>query len=262
MPYMPETHMSSIGRSLPPKVQEKGNQIRVFMPRYGTVKERRHQLHEVIRLSGMNIVVNDVDHSLLIKVASIQSARMQVYFIDNEDYFFRKAMFRDDNGDLYKDNDERVIFFARGVMETIKKLRWAPELVHIHGWIGSLIPLYLKKSYKEDPIFQNAKVVISLYDDHFYEAMDENFKKKIKYDGFSENDLKILEKATYTDLLKLSVKYADGVIQASENIDPELLEYVKTSKKKFMPYQEYSENIDDMYLDFYEKVLDEVATNA
>lgn len=260
-PYLPETHMSTIGRFLPQKIQEMGNQIRVFMPRYGLVKERRNQLHEVIRLSGMNIVVNDIDHSLIIKVASIQSARMQVYFIDNEDYFQRKALFRDDDGNFFEDNDERTIFFARGVLETIKKLRWTPDLVHINGWLGSLIPLYLRKAYSEDPIFHDTKVIISLYEDEFTEEFNSNMKKKIKVDGFTEGDLKILDKYDYNSLIKLAVKNADGIIQAQPNINPDLLAYVKKSKVPFLEYTE-AEDYEQVYSDFYDQVMTEATVNA
>lgn len=253
-PYLPETPMSIIGRQLPPKVQEKGNQIRVFMPKYGTIKERRHQLHEVIRLSGMNIVVNDIDHSLLIKVASIQSARMQIYFIDNEEFFHRKAMFHSEEGIFFEDNDERALFFARGVMETIKKLRWTPEILHINGWIGSLIPLYIKKSYKEDPIFSNTKVVVSLYDDQFPELFNNDFKKKIKFDGFTDNDIKTVEKPDYINLMKLAIKYADGVIEARPNVNQELIDFAKQQNKKFLSYTEDTDINEDIYLDFYESV--------
>ena len=161
-PYLPETEMSVIGRYLPQGIQEKKREIRAFMPRYGSINERRNQLHEVIRLSGMNIIIDDSDHSLLIKVASIQSGRMQVYFIDNEDFFHRKGILTDKDGKYYPDNDERAIFFARGVLETVKKLRWSPELVHCHGWITSLVPLYLKHAFKEDPLFAKSKVVYSV----------------------------------------------------------------------------------------------------
>lgn len=254
-PYLPESPMSVIGRNLPPKVQEKGNQIRVFMPRYGCIKERRHQLHEVIRLSGINIVVDDVDHSLLIKVASIQSARMQIYFIDNQEYFSRKEMFYSEDGKFFDDNDERALFFARGVMETVKKLRWNPEILHVNGWIGSLIPLYIKKSYKEDPIFQNTKVIVSLYDDQFAEPLNVDFKKKIKYDGFNTNDIKILDNPNYTNLLKLSIKYSDGVIVARPNVNKELIDFAKENHKRIIDLST-SENIDEnSYIEFYETVL-------
>lgn len=260
-PYLPENKMSTTGRYLPQKIQEMGNQIRVFMPRYGLVKERRNQLHEVIRLSGMNIVVNDIDHSLIIKVASIQSARMQVYFIDNEDYFQRKALFKDEDENFFEDNDERTIFFARGVLETIKKLRWTPDLVHINGWLGSLIPLYLRKAYSEDPIFRETKVVISLYDDHFSEKFNSNMKKKIKIDGFNETDLKVFDNYDYISLMKLAIKNADGVIQAEQNIAPELLEYIKKTKKTFLQYQE-NENVEEVYSNFYDQILEEASVNA
>ncbi|MCF0178607.1 MAG: glycogen/starch synthase, partial [Bacteroidales bacterium] len=164
-PYSPESHIATVGRYLPQAVQESGREIRAFMPRYGIINERRNQLHEVIRLSGMNIIVNDVDKPLIIKVASISSARMQVYFIDNDDYFHRKALHSDENGNYFEDNDERAIFFARGVLETVKKLRWKPDIVHCQGWISHLVPLYLKKSYCQDPIFADTKVVLSYYDD-------------------------------------------------------------------------------------------------
>lgn len=253
-PYFSMTPMSSIGRNLPQKIQELGNQIRVFMPRYGLVKERRHQLHEVIRLSGMNIVVNDMDHSLIIKVASIQSARMQVYFIDNEDYFQRKNIFRDNDGIFFEDNDERTLFFARGVLETIKKLRWSPNIVHINGWLSSLIPLYMKKSFKEDPIFQDAKIIVSLYDDEFSEKLNPLMIKKIKSDGFYERDLKKIGEPDYVSLLKFAIDYSDAVIQVSENVNPEIREYAMNSKKVFLDYQGEGD-CSEVYSEFYDKLL-------
>lgn len=259
-PYLPESQMSKIGRYLPQKLQDLGNQIRVFMPRYGLVKERRNQLHEVIRLSGMNIVVNDMDHSLVIKVASIQSARMQVYFIDNEDYFQRKALFRDSDDNFFEDNDERTIFFARGVLETIKKLRWTPNLVHINGWLTSLIPLYMRKSYKEDPIFHDSKVVLSIYSDDFVENLNANMKKKIRMDGFSESDLKIFEKNDYIHLMKLAIKHSDGIIKASENINPELEAFARKLKKPILEYQGEDDYFES-YNDFYDQIL-EVKANV
>jgi len=161
-PYLPETELSLIGRTLPQAIQETGKEIRTFMPKYGSINERRNQLHEVIRLSGMNLIIDDTDHPLIIKVASIQAARMQVYFIDNEDYFNRKQAVIDSKGKFFEDNDERMIFFARGVLETVRKLRWSPDLVHCHGWFTSLVPLYLKNAYREDPLFADSKVDLLL----------------------------------------------------------------------------------------------------
>ena len=166
-PYLPESEMSMIGRYLPQGIQEKGREIRTFMPKYGSINERRNQLHEVIRLSGMNLIIDDTDHPLIIKVASIQSARMQVYFIDNEDYFHRKYVLKDDKDEFFEDNDERAIFFARGVLETVRKLRWSPDIVHCHGWITSLIPLYLKRTFMDDPLYNNSKIIYSVYNDAF-----------------------------------------------------------------------------------------------
>jgi starch synthase len=160
-PFLPKSELSEVSRNLPQGIHEKGKEIRVFMPKYGSINERRHQLHEVIRLSGMNLVVDDTDHPLIIKVASIPTARMQVYFIDNENYFQRKADLTDKSGKFFKDNDERSIFFCRGVLETVRKLGWAPDIIHCHGWFTSLLPLYVKKFYNDDPHFADAKVVFS-----------------------------------------------------------------------------------------------------
>ena len=169
-PYLPETPISTIGRQLPQGIQDLGHEIRTFMPRYGCINERRNQLHEVIRLSGMNLIINDTDHPLIIKVASISAARMQIYFIDNDDYFHRKNLYRDNDGNFFADNDERSIFFARGVLETVRKLRWSPNVVHCHGWFSALMAVYLKKSYKDDPLYANSKVVISIYGEDFTES--------------------------------------------------------------------------------------------
>ena len=166
-PYVSETEMSLIGRHLPQAIQERGREIRTFMPKWGNINERRNQLHEVIRLSGMNLIIDDTDHPLIIKVASIQSARMQVYFIDNDDYFQNRLQIHDENGNEYEDNDARTIFYARGVLETVKKLRWCPEIIHCHGWLTALAPLYIKKAYKEEPSFRTSKVVFSLYEEDF-----------------------------------------------------------------------------------------------
>src|SRR6056297_363396 len=189
-PYLPETEMSVISRHLPQGIQEKGWEIRTFMPRFGNINERRNQLHEVIRLSGMNLIIDDTDHPLIIKVASIQAARMQVYFIDNEDYFHRKNTVKNTKGNFHEDNDERMIFFARGVLETVRKLRWSPDIVHCHGWFTSLVPLYLKKAYNEDPLFANSKVIYSIYNDEFGKPLRKEFKDKLKIEGITNKEIK------------------------------------------------------------------------
>ncbi|MBN1252506.1 MAG: glycogen/starch synthase [Bacteroidales bacterium] len=253
-PYLPETEMSKIGRYLPQGIQELGKEIRAFMPRYGLVNERRNQLHEVIRLSGMNIIIDDTDHSLIIKVASIQSARMQVYFIDNEDYFHRKNMFADNEDDFFKDNDERAIFFSRGVLETVKKLRWSPDIIHCHGWITSLIPLYIKKAYHDDPLFQDSKVVYSVYDDDFKTNLDANFRKKLKFDNINSEDTKIVTDASFLNLSKLAINNADAIIKGSPNIDKSLDEYINNLKKPVLDYKSEEEYVNS-YSEFYDKLI-------
>lgn len=253
-PYLPETKMSTIGRYLPQGIQERGKEIRAFMPRYGLVNERRNQLHEVIRLSGMNIIIDDNDHSLIIKVASIQSARMQVYFIDNEDYFERKSLFTDHNAKTFDDNDERIIFFARGVLETVKKLRWSPDIIHCHGWFTSLIPLYIKKSYKDDPLFQDSKVIYSAYDDDFEGYLDSGFRKKLKIEGIAAEDTRVISDANYVNLSKLAINFSDGVVFGSEKINKDVQDYINNSKKPVLSYKSEDEYI-DAYSDFYNGFL-------
>ena len=257
-PYIEETPIGLIGRHLPQGIQEKGREIRTFMPRYGSINERRNQLHEVIRLSGMNLIIDNNDHPLIIKVASIQQARMQIYFIDNEDYFQRKASLYDKNGKFFEDNDERAIFFARGVLETVKKLGWAPDIIHCHGWFTSLIPLYVKKSYRDNPLFSETKVVMSIYNDDFKEEMPSDISKKIKYDGITKQDLAYYKKTNFVSLIKAAVEYSDGVIIGSPKINKELQEYVGISGKPVLEYQGEQQYL-EAFSDFYDKILVEEA---
>jgi starch synthase len=252
-PYLPESEMSEIARYLPQGVQERGREIRTFMPRYGCVNERRNQLHEVIRLSGMNLVINDTDHPLIIKVASIQAARMQVYFIDNEDYFQRKFVLNDAAGKEFEDNDERAVFFARGVLETVIKLRWAPDIIHCHGWLTSLVPLYIKKYYYNDPLFANAKVVYSAYNDDFKNTLDPKFNEKLLLEGITEEDVALIEDPNYVNVNKLAINYSDAVIQGTENINTGVKDYIKETGKLFLDYQP-KETYIDAYNEFYDKV--------
>jgi starch synthase len=253
-PYTEETPIGLKGRHLPQGIQERGKEIRTFMPRYGSINERRNQLHEVIRLSGMNLIIDNNDHPLIIKVASIQQARMQIYFIDNEDYFQRKASLYDKNNKFFEDNDERAIFFARGVLETVKKLGWAPDIIHCHGWFTSLIPLYVKKSYRDNPLFADTKVVISIYNDDFKEDMPADIAKKIKYDGITKQDLAYYKKTNFVNLIKAAVEYSDGVIVGSPEINAELKDYASKSGKPFLDYQG-EDNYYEAFSDFYDKVL-------
>ena len=217
-PYIPESPSAIVGRYMPQAAQENGMEIRSFMPKYGCINERRNQLHEVIRLSGMNIVVNDVDRPLVIKVASIQQARIQVYFIENEDYFKRKFIFRDEKDKFFADSDERAILFAKGTLETVKKLRWQPTIVHCSGWIASLVPLYLKKTFKADPIFTDCKIIVSLYDEINKEKFSSSFAKKVLTGNLKPSDVELINTPNGINLAKLAVKYADGVIFAFSEI--------------------------------------------
>jgi len=253
-PYVKETPMSQIGRQLPQGIQEKGKEIRAFMPRYGCINERRNQLHEVIRLSGMNLIINDNDHSLLIKVASIQSARMQVYFIDNEDYFQRKALLADKNQKYYKDNDERCIFYCRGVLETVKKLAWAPDIIHVHGWMGSLLPIYVKRAFKDNPVFSDSKVIYSLYDDDFPNAFSKNYAEKIKLPGITKEDLLLYKEPNYLNITKAAIEFSDAVIIASPKINKDLAKYIETIEKPKLDYHPMETYI-DAYSNFYDEVL-------
>lgn len=256
-PYLPETSVSHISRYLPQAIQEKGHEIRTFMPKYGNINERRNQLHEVIRLSGMNLIIDDTDHSLIIKVASIQSARMQVYFIDNEDFFQNREVIADLDGVEYSDNDERSIFFIRGVMETIKKLRWIPDIVHCHGWISALAPFYLKKGYFDDPCFKNTKVVYSIYDDAFEKPFSDTFAEKLRFDAIGDAEIEEVKKRGMMDfenLTKFAIDYSDGVIQGSETISPTISDYINVQKSEFLPYfPDFNETIEKTDA-FYEKI--------
>jgi starch synthase len=253
-PYLPETEMSVIGRNLPQAIQEKGREIRTFMPKYGCINERRNQLHEVIRLSGMNIIIDDTDHPLIIKVASIQAARMQVYFIDNDDYFQRKYLFHDDKGVYFEDNDERAIFFVRGVLETVKKLQWPPDIIHCHGWFSALLAVYIKKYYDDDPVFKKSKVILSLYDNDFTTPLNKNFSKKLHMDGIPEEDLKVVEDPSYVNYCKLAINMTDGLIIGSDKVNKEVIKYAEKSKKPLLAYQNIETYV-DTYSVFYDQVL-------
>ncbi|HNX86954.1 MAG TPA: glycogen/starch synthase [Bacteroidales bacterium] len=253
-PYLKESPMGIIGRYLPQGIQEKGREIRTFMPRYGNINERRNQLHEVIRLSGMNLIIDDTDHPLIIKVASIQQARMQIYFIDNEDYFQRKYTLHDKNNKFFNDNDERAIFFSRGVLETVKKLGWGPDVVHCHGWLTSLLPLYIKKAYHDNPLFSDTKVVFSIYDDDFEELMHKEFSNKIKLEGISAKDLKHYKNPNYVNVIKAAIDFSDGVIIGSPKVNPELVRYMQETDKPYLDFQPLDRYV-DAYNDFYEEIL-------
>jgi len=255
-PYTSETEMGVIGSALPQITQESGKDIRIFLPRFGTVNERRHQLHEVIRLSGMNLIIDDFDHQLIIKVASIQQLRMQVYFIDNEEFFPRRQMFHDNEGVLLSNNDERMIFYCKGVIETVRKLGWSPDIIHCQGWFTGLVPMYIKKLYADDPLFENTKVIYSVFDNGFEEELSDSIVEKLMFEDLKIEDVEGITKLNIGTINKFASLYADGVIQASENMDDSLLEYIKSLDKPFMSFPG-EEDFNDAYLAFYDNFIEE-----
>lgn len=250
VPYLAENEVSLMSYDVPKMVNDRGCQIRIFMPRYGNINERRHQLHEVIRLSGMNMVVNDLDMPLIIKVASIPKERIQVYFIDNDDYFKRKATFTDEEGMLFPDNDERAIFFAKGVVETVKKLNWVPDIIHVHGWLASMLPVYMKHYYKDEALFADTKIVTSVYSQSFNGELAPDMINKVKFDGIPDEAIRLLEHPTYDNILKTAILHSDGVIISSEGVENPLLDFIEQSGKPFVPFV-CKEDFAEVYVNFY-----------
>lgn len=254
-PYLPEDRESLICRTLPQEIQKSEKEVRTFMPRFGCINERRNQLHEVIRLSGMNIVINDSDHQLIIKVASIPSARMQVYFIDNDDFYQRKKTLCEENGKMFGDNDERAIFFARGVVETVSKLQWSPDIVHCHDWFTSVMPLYVKDINRNEPMFENSRVVMSLYGDGFEGELDKDFRKKIEKEGGNPQNLDLLDNPTYVNLIKFVMQYLDGIVVTSEKVDRELVDYARENNIEVLEVFGDGDHTEE-YSKFYDKILE------
>jgi starch synthase len=254
-PFLELTKISEITRQLPQAMQDKGFEIRILMPKFGNINERRNRLHEVIRLSGMNIVIDDNDNPLIIKVASIPAARMQVYFLDNEDYFHRKYVFRDKESKFYEDNDERAIFFCKGALETVKKLGWSPDIVHCHGWMTALVPVYIKTSYKNDPTFKNSKVVYSVYENCFTETLNTKLSTKAVMSSMTDADTKVFEKATCSAMHMGAITYSDAVVLADEKLEDDVLKFVKDSNKPTLAYN-LTENFENFY-NLYEEISTE-----
>ena len=255
VPYLPELEKATAGRRLPQHAQDSGKEIRTFMPKWGNINERRNQLHEVIRLSGMNLIIDDTDHPLIIKVASIQAARMQVYFIDNDDYFQHVGNDACNDDEIQKENDCRTIFYARGVLETVKKLRWCPEVIHCQGWISALTPLYIKTAYREEPSFMESKVVFSIFEDDLKDDFPADFPQKIRILGIEDEHTAALGEApyTYVSLLKLALKYSDGVVLHTDNIPPAIKEYMDELQIPFVRYG-VGDDYEDKVLELYDQV--------
>ena len=256
-PYVPDNNLSLMGKDLPHAMQEHNHEIRTFMPKWGIINERRGQLHEVIRLSGMNLIINDTDHPLIIKVASIPSARVQVYFIDNDDYFGKRLMEKDENGEDYADNGERAIFFARGVLETVKKLRWVPDIIHCQGWMSAAIPFYVKTAYHDEPSFAETKVVTSLFAQSLDKNLGSDFKQCLEFRDAKAELLKdYQDNFDFNDLSKLAIEYSDGVIVADQQVKNDLIDF---AKEKEIPVLDYQEDFADAYEAFYKQLFPEEA---
>ena len=255
VPFVPEDAKSLMGRFLPQTIQESGHEIRTFTPKWGMINERRNQLHEVIRLSGMNIIIDETDHPLIIKVASIPQARMQIYFIDNDDYFMKRGMICDENGEEYEDNGERAIFYARGVLETVKKLRWVPDVIHCHGWITALAPLFIKKAYVDEPSFADAKVVFSASSPEFSRELGDETMNCIPFRGATLSDIQEIcdQKFGYDELQKIAIKFSDGVVFDDDKVSEDVKDYANSRNIPVLPYQ--GEDYKDAYNQFYEQVM-------
>lgn len=223
-PYLDLTDISTIVSSLPQKLQQQKLELRVLMPRFGSINERRHRLHEVVRLSGINIVVNDEDYPLIIKVASLPGARLQVYFLDSDDYFDRRHMYHDEDGKEFEDNAERMMFFALSALETTKKFGWAPDVIHCHGWMSGLVPMLLKTQYKNEAVFENAKVIYSAYQEETLDnAIVPDFQKfVVENTEVSEEDVAIFKEGREVDLNVGGLHYADAITIGSEDIEEEI----------------------------------------
>lgn len=264
-PYTNLSVVSKIVRQLPAYVQKEGMDIRILMPRFGTINERRHRLHEVVRLSGMNIIVDEDDYPLIIKVASLPGARLQVYFLDNDEFFRRKQIFADKEGKVFEDNTERMVFFCKGVMETVRKFGWPPDIIHCHGWMTSLIPLYLKRAYKNDPIFRNAQLLYSIYDSPYDTHLEEKFRAKASINNLEEGDLDSYFGKEGLDLNQGALLHADASILGDTGAEKNgsltgLLE--NRDYPVFIPESEVMEEIMEGYMKFYHELLEESETPA
>ena len=255
-PFMEGRSFAELVKKLAHGTQESGKEIRVFMPRFGVINERRHQLHEVIRLSGMNLIINDSDHPLIIKVASIPQARMQVYFIDNDEFFKRKEIFHDrETEEWCGDNADRALFFSRGVLETVKKLGWTPDLIHCNGWMTGFTPLYLRTMYAQDPHFNNAKVVYSSYNSNIDEKLDDSIISRLAFDDISEDTAALVKEGTVLNLNKLGMEHSDAIGFGAEEMNEEIIEFANKSKKPTLAYQT-EETLVEKHQEFYNEVLE------
>lgn len=250
-PFLEESPLANLARLIPQALQDRDNEIRVLVPRFGVINERRNRLHEVVRLSGINITIDDNDNPLIIKVASIPQSKMQVYFLDNEDYFHRKAIYNDADGKFFEDNDERTIFFCKGVMETVKKLGWAPDIIHCQGWMTSLIPLYLKTIYKDEPVFRNSKMVYSLYKEEMNIDLGKDFARKASLNTIEEEQMGAFATANLENLHISAVTHADAIVTSCDEIHNAMAHHI--AEKPTMRHSD--EEYEEQYVTFYDKLM-------
>ena len=250
-PYTKENKRSNFCMNLPQVVQENDNDIRIFMPKFGTINERRHQLHEVIRLSGMNLIIDDFDHQLIIKVASVQQSRMQVYFIDNEEYFPKRHYLNDLEGNFMQNNDERMMFFCKGVIETVKKLGWAPDIIHCNGWFSALVPMYIKKLYCKDPMFSKTKIYYTVFDNPFKGDLNNSLSEKLLFEDLQDKDVEMIGNPTFDNLNKFAISCSDAVVQGSKKLNKNLLDFIKNNNIPVLVKTD-DDNFEEQCLSFYD----------
>lgn len=254
-PYVRESSLSKLGRYLPQGILERGKEVRSFTPRYGIISERRNGLHPVLRLSGINLVINDTNHQLTIKVSSIPQARMQIYFIDNDEYFYKRNQFVDKAGAPYPDNDEKAIFFARGTLETVKNLKWKPDIILCSGWFSSLVPMYAKKVYSNDVYFCDAKIITAIFSESYKGTFRNDFADKLRFDNFTDEEIAPYGKFAYTDLMRAAIDYSDGIVigEKPSLINEQVLKSIKNSDKPTLPYPGGDTSSIDAYNKFFDK---------
>lgn len=255
-PYTELSILSDIARKIPSIAHDKGYEFRVLMPKFGIINERRHRLHEVVRLSGMNIIVDDEDYPLIIKVASMPGVRLQVYFLDNEEFFKRKAVFYDEEGNAFDDNQQRLVFFCKGVMETVKKFGWAPDIVHLHGQMTSLIPLYIREAYKNDPVFRDAKIIYSIYEDGLGKTFNQNFLDIAAINDLESTNLEAFRENGYIDLHKGALHFADAITAGNETVNDYVTKQAEDQNKLYLESLDNVDEISKATIDFYDKILE------
>lgn len=253
-PYLPPENISSLGKEVATGIHKRGYEVRTFTPKWGGINERRNQLHEVIRLSGLNVTIDDNDHPLLLKVASLHPTRTQVYFIDNDDFFQKLDSDIDEVGSNRPDNDKRIIFFTRSTIETAKKLQWDPAVIHAQGWVASMTPVYLRQLNDSIP-FEESKVVYTVLPEDNEVVLDHDFFRRLKDDGVKEEYLSAYAGSELnTKLLhRMAIDNSDGVIFKTEVPDPDLLAAVETKGIPYLTKEDADGNL-EAYIEFYDKL--------